>query len=273
MQKVDSLAKRIRRGSGGILDELTRVRTFIKVVQAGSFSAAARDTSSVSSVARQVKSLERELGVRLLNRSTRSLSLTGPGRMFYDRVLPLVNEFDKATTEVSSLQEEVRGLLRVSLRVTAATTVVVPALPSFLAKYPDLQLDVSLTDERSDLIANNIDVALWLGALPNAEIVAKRLSPTRRIVYGSPTYFAKRGVPTSPEGLREHDCLLLPPRHTTRVGASRAMEKWKRYRSAAALSQITGWCCFQPPWRVWVWALLMSGCCATIWQMGNWYAF
>lgn len=191
------------------MDEFTLIKTFIKVVDAGSFSAAARNTSSVSSVTRQIKAIEDELGVRLINRSTRSLSLTDAGRLFYERVTPIVSDFNKAKSEVSSLREEVKGGLRVSLRNTAATTVVVPALPDFLARYPEIELDISLTDERFDLIAHNIDVALWMGALPDSDIVARRLSPTRRIVYGAPEYFDKHGTPCTPEDLRNHNCLLF----------------------------------------------------------------
>ena len=194
------------------MDEFTRIKTFIKVVEAGSFSAAARDVSSVSSVARQVKSLEDELGVRLLNRNTRSLALTDVGRAFYERVTAIACDLEKAKSEVSSMQEEVKGILRASLRVTAGTTIVVPALPKFLERYPDLELDLLLTDERLDLIANNLDVAMWLGALPDAEIVARRLSPTRRIVYGSPAYFERHGVPQTPQDLRQHLCLLFSAR-------------------------------------------------------------
>ena len=191
------------------MDQFTRIRAFIKVVQAGSFSAAAREVASISSVARQVKGLEEELGVRLLNRNTRSLSLTDAGRHYYERVTSIARDLDTATAEVKSLQEDVKGLLRVSLRVTAGTTIVVPALPRFVAKYPDLQLDVVLTDERRDLIANNIDVAMWLGDIPDADIVARRLSPSQRIVCASPAYFAKRGIPRAPEDLHHHDCLLF----------------------------------------------------------------
>ncbi|NDZ18776.1 LysR family transcriptional regulator [Variovorax sp. WS11] len=191
------------------MDEFTRIRTFIKVVEAGSFSAAARDVSSISSVARQVKSLEDELGVRLLNRSTRSLSLTDAGRQFHERVTAIANDLDNATSEARSLRDDVKGLLRVSLRVTAGTTVVVPALPRLFAHYPDLQLEITLSDERRDLIANNIDVALWLGDLPDADIVARRLSPSRRIVCGTPAYFDKHGIPRTPEDLRQHNCLLF----------------------------------------------------------------
>jgi DNA-binding transcriptional LysR family regulator len=204
------------------MDDFSRIRTFIKVVEAGSFSAAARDTSSVSSVARQVKALEDELGARLLNRSTRSLALTDAGRRFYERVTGIARDLNNAKSEVNSLQEGVKGVLRASLRIAAGTTVVVPALPTFLSRYPELELDLSLTDERCDLIANNIDVALWLGALPDAEIVARRLSPTRRIAYGSPAYFKKHGTPNTPKDLVNHSCLLFAaPTYRTRWGFTR----------------------------------------------------
>ena len=208
------------------MDEFTRIRTFIKVVEAGSFSAAARDVSSISAVARQVKSLEDELGVRLLNRSTRSLSLTDAGRRFYDRVTAISHDLNTALSEAKSLQEEVKGLLRVSLRVTAGMLVVIPALPRLLAQYPELELDITLSDERRDLIANNIDVAVWLGDLPDAEIVARRLSPSRRIVCGSTAYFKKHGIPQTPQDLRDHNCLLFAaPSYRNRWSFTRGGEQ------------------------------------------------
>ena len=191
------------------MDELPSIKTFIRVVQTGSFSAAARDSSaSVSSISRQVKRLENELGVRLLNRNTRRLSLTDAGRHFYERVSVISQELDKATAEAKSFREDVRGRLKVSLRVAAGTMIVVPALAKFLARHPDLTVDVILTDERKDLIAENIDVALWLGHIPDSEIVARRLAPSQRIVCASPDYLAKRGQPRIPEDVRHHDCLL-----------------------------------------------------------------
>jgi DNA-binding transcriptional LysR family regulator len=190
------------------IDEFARIKTFIKVVESGSFSAAARDVASVSTVTRQVTSLESELGVRLLNRNTRRLALTDAGRRFYERVAAIALDLKTAKSEVSSLEEGVRGVLRASLRVTAGTTVVVPALPKLLVRYPELELDITLTDERRDLIANNIDVALWLGDLPNSDLVARRLSRSGRIVCGAPAYLERHGVPRTPRDLRHHSCLL-----------------------------------------------------------------
>jgi DNA-binding transcriptional LysR family regulator len=191
------------------MDDFARIRTFIEVVDAGSFSAAARSNSSVSSVARQVKSLEDELGVRLINRSTRRLSLTEPGRLFYERARSISADLRSAKREAASFQDSVKGVLRVSLRVSTGTTVIVPALPTFLKQYPELSLDIALTDERLDLVANNIDVAVWIGTLPDSEIVARRLSPSKRIVCGSPAYFERHGVPQLPADLLRHNCLLF----------------------------------------------------------------
>ena len=191
------------------MDDFARIQTFISVVEAGSFSAAARLGSSVSSVARQVKSLEDELGLRLVNRSTRSLSLTEPGRLFYERVRAIATDLNQAKSEVTSFQEEVKGVLRVSLRVSTGTTVIVPALPTLLQQYPELTLDIALTDERLDLIAKNIDVAVWLGAVPDSQLIARRLSPSQRIVCGSPAYFERHGVPKTPKDLYRHNCLVF----------------------------------------------------------------
>lgn len=191
------------------MEELARIQTFIKVVEAGSFSAAARDSSSISSIARQVKSLEDELGVRLLNRNTRSLSLSEPGRLFYERARKLSSDLSNAKSEARSFQQEAKGILRVSLRVSAGTTIIVPALPEFLKQYPDLNVDVTLTDERLDLVTNNIDVAVWMGQLPSSEIVARRLSPAQRIVCGTPGYFERFGRPQTPSELKDHSCLLF----------------------------------------------------------------
>ncbi|SAK98314.1 LysR family transcriptional regulator [Caballeronia calidae] len=204
------------------MEEFKRIRTFIKVVQTGSFTAAAREISglhSVSSVARQMRSLEEELGARLLNRNTRHLSLTEAGQRFYESSSKLLNEFDSVQAELRSIQEEIKGNIRVSLRVAAGASVVLPALPKFLARYPELTVEVTLTDERKDLIANNIDVAMWLGPMADTDLIAKRLCPTRRIVCGSASYLQQHGVPRTPEDLRHHKCLLfLAPNYDNKWG-------------------------------------------------------
>ena len=200
------------------MDDFGKIKTFIEVVDAGSFSRAARGMS-VSAVTRRVQSLEDELGVRLLNRNTRGLSLTDAGRNFYDRVTGISVDLDIAVSEVKSLQHDVRGQLRVSLRNSAAM-ILVPLFKTLLASHPDLKIDVIVTDERRDLISSNIDVAVWLGPLPDA-VIARRLCQSRRIVCGSPGYFDAHGVPQSPQDLRDHDCLIYTPIHAHRWRFSR----------------------------------------------------
>jgi DNA-binding transcriptional LysR family regulator len=191
------------------VDELARIRTFIKVVETGSFSAAARNDSSTSSVARQIKSLEDELGVRLLNRTTRSLSLTEPGRLLYERSMRIARDLNDVKQEVQSFQASVKGQLRVSLRGTAGPTIIVPALPKLLEKHPELSLDITLTNERQDLVADNIDVAVWLGEMPDSEYIARRLSPSQRVVCASPGYLARHGVPQVPTDVTDHQCVIF----------------------------------------------------------------
>ncbi|MPZ55186.1 MAG: LysR family transcriptional regulator [Rhizobiales bacterium] len=196
------------------MDELTSIRAFVSVVEHGSFSAAARQRNiTVSSIARQVNALEELLGVRLLNRTTRHQSLTEAGALYYEHARDVVRQLDNLRNQVSSFQDSVKGTLRVQLRTSAASDVIVPALPSFLSRYPELCLDVDLNDDRVDLVENGIDVAVWLGNLQDTSTVARRLSAGRRVACGSPAYFAKHGEPKQPEELVKHNCLIYDPVH------------------------------------------------------------
>lgn len=192
------------------MDELSNIRAFIDVVEAGSFSAASRKQGlSVSTVARQVKALEDELSVRLLHRNTRNHSLTQAGEMFYRRVSSLSRELNAAKLEASAHNDGLSGRIRVSLRNPVATTLIIPALEKFLDQHPEITLDVIISDERKDLIAHEIDVALWLGLQEDSEFVVRQLVPSQRILCASPRYFEKHGVPEEPADLANHNCLLF----------------------------------------------------------------
>jgi DNA-binding transcriptional LysR family regulator len=191
------------------MDEFLKIRTLVQVVEAGSFSAAARQTDmSISAIARQVKALEESLGVRLLNRTTRNQALTEAGALFYERARAILDDVERAKRDASSFQKAVKGVLRVSLRISAGTTVIVPALPRFLERHPELTVNVSLSDERFDLVARGIDVAVWLGNLGDSGVVARRLTPTRRVACASPEYFKRYGVPKVPTDLAGHNCIV-----------------------------------------------------------------
>lgn len=190
------------------MNELASIRTFMEVVECGSFSAVARrKDTTVSSVARQVKALEDELGVRLLNRTTRSNSLTEAGTQFYERARSIIADLGAAKRDASSFQTTAKGQLRVCLRISTSR-VIVPALPAFLERHPGLTLDIMLSDERLDLVANKIDVAVWLGHLEDSRMVARRLTPSKRVVCASPSYLARMGIPKTPQDIAKHNCLV-----------------------------------------------------------------
>lgn len=195
------------------MDELNSIEVFITVVEEGSFSAAGRVLNkSTSAVARQVNWLEAELKARLLNRTTRSQSLTEAGKLYYERVKQITRDLSRIRAETRSAHEEAEGFLRVALRGSTATTLVVPALPELLLRYPGLELEIIVSDERLDLVSNNIDVAIWNGELPDTELVARKLSPSRRLLCAAPAYLAKSGTPKVPSDLANHNCLLFKSR-------------------------------------------------------------
>ena len=196
------------------MDEKRLIRIFVQVVDSGSISAASRQlNTSITSVARQIGHLETMMGVRLLNRTTRRQSLTEAGRHYYSKLLGVVRDLDEIKREVTSYQETAKGRLRVHLRTTVGNQVIVPALPRFFAGYPEVTLDVTLTDERADLVGLGIDVAVWLGKLEDSSLIARRLSPSRRVLCASPDYLAKRGHPQKPADLIDHNCLVYRAKH------------------------------------------------------------
>lgn len=191
------------------MDELLTNRALLQVIESGSFSAASVKLNvSVATVARQVSSLEDRLGVKLLNRSTRALSLTEAGLLYSGRIREWMRELDTVKREVASFQKEIKGLLRVHLRHSVGTQVIVPALPEFLRANPELKVDVTLTDERADLVAQGIDVAVWLGKLEDSNLIVRKLNRGRRIICCSPSYAKQHGLPASPEELSKHNCIV-----------------------------------------------------------------
>ena len=191
------------------MDEMLTNRAFLQVAESGSFSAASiKMDVSVATVARQVNSLEAELGVKLMNRSTRALSLTEAGMLYAERIRDVMSDLDALKREVASYQKDVKGLLRVHLRRSVGSQVIVPALPEFMKAHPDVKLEVTLTDERADLVAQGIDVAVWLGELQESRLIARKLSPGNRVICCSPAYAETHGLPKTPQELTEHNCIV-----------------------------------------------------------------
>ncbi len=190
------------------MESLSDIAVFVQVVHSGSFTGAADKLGlSKSVVSKYVSRLEDRLGARLLNRTTRRLSLTESGRAFYQRSRNALEQIEEAEAEVSRLQGEPRGELRLSCPMSFGILHVAPQLAGFMARYPELSVDMVLDDRQVDLVDQGFDLAIRIGELPDSSLVARRLGPCRHVVCGSPDYFARHGVPMSPEDLSEHSAL------------------------------------------------------------------
>lgn len=191
------------------MDRLAAMAGFAKVVETQSFSAAARALGvSKSQVSKQVAFLEEHLGARLLNRTTRRLSLTDAGAAFYDSCQRVLAEAEEAERAVGSLQAEPRGVLKVNAPMSFGILHLAPALPEFARRYPELTVDITLNDRMVDLVEEGFDVAVRISRLTDSSLVARRLAPSRRVVCGAPDYFAAHGVPRHPRDLKAHNCLI-----------------------------------------------------------------
>ena len=192
------------------MDSLTDIAVFVRVVEEGSFTAAAAKLGlSKSVVSKYVTRLEERLGARLLNRTTRRLSLTEVGRAFHTRSQLGLRELEEAEAEVSRLQGAPRGVLRINSPMSFGVLHIAPALPEFLALYPELTVDMNLDDRQIDLIEEGFDLAIRIGELPDSSLVARRLGPCHHVVCGSPGYFEKLGIPRTPEDLRQHNAITF----------------------------------------------------------------
>jgi len=190
------------------MDRLAALEAFARVAETGSFSAAARALNlSKSLISRQVSALEAELGARLISRTTRSLTLTEAGRGYYEQVTRILAQMEEADLSVSQLQATPRGKLRVNAPMSFSLLRLAPALPDFLALYPEIDVDLVMNDRRVDLMEEGFDLAIRIGRLTDSSLVARKLSPVQRLIVASPAYLAERGTPEVPADLRRHDCL------------------------------------------------------------------
>lgn len=192
--------------SGGS-DRAHALALFAAVIEQGSFSAAARQLGmSPSAVARAVDRIEARLGVRLLLRSTRALSLTAEGHAYLQAARRILADLDDAEQQIAD-QGSPRGRLRVSAALSHGRLCVVPLLGKFAALYPDILIDIALTDTLVDIGAGQADVAVRFGPLPDSSFTARKLGETRRVIVASPDYLARYGTPRTPEDLHGHNCL------------------------------------------------------------------
>lgn len=195
--------------------DLNRVATFVRVIQTGSFTRAARELKlPISSVSRSVAKLEEDIGVRLLHRTTRRLALTDGGREYFQRMQTVLAEAEAATREVSGHAQKPTGLVRIT--APDAHLLGLPALlASITLRHPGLQIDLTLTARRMDLIEEGIDLAIRGGNLEDSTLVAHRLGTNEFGVVAAPAYVARRGTPRTLAELVRHDCIRLRTRSGT----------------------------------------------------------
>ena len=195
--------------SGGHMDRMTSMATFVKVVESGGFSAAARALSmSASMVTAHVQSLEERLGVRLLNRSTRKVSLTEVGQAYFERCLQILAEVDDADNVAQALQSTPRGTLRLNTAIVIPP-LLAPVIAEFTALYPDVSVNMTMTDRMIDLVEEGVDLAVRNMPVPDSSLIARRVATYRFVVCGAPDYFAARGIPKQPADLAHHNCLIF----------------------------------------------------------------
>lgn len=190
------------------MDRLTNIISFVTVAETNSFAETARQLNVANSVvSKRIKDLEDYLGVRLLQRSTRAVKLTDAGYQYFDQARRIIHELAEAEENLRFSNENPVGDLRVSVPVSFGTQFLGPAVASYLERYPDVALKLSLTDQMVDLHSGLFDVAIATGDIPDHDIVARTLASSRRVVAASPAYLQKHGRPETPQDLARHNCL------------------------------------------------------------------
>ena len=192
--------------------DLNDVVVFARVVEAGSFTAAARLLAMPkTTVSRRIAALEREVGVRLLQRTTRSLSMTDAGRLYYEQSSQALRTLEEANLRLAEARAEPSGTIRISAPVGFAGHFLTSAVMEFLAVYPKTNVELRLTDEKLNLVEDGIDLAFRTGVLEDSTLIARKLGATHRLLCASPEYLARRGTLDSPADLARHDCLVAGP--------------------------------------------------------------
>jgi len=209
------------------MDKLQAMKTFVRVVEAGSFSAVAHESDTTqSAVSKQVAALERELGAKLLTRTTRSLALTEDGERYFEQVRRLVAEIAEAEGTLQRGEQELTGWLRVAASVGFGRLKLMPMIQSFLAAHRGVKIDLRLHDGFIDLVEQGIDVAVRIGDLPDSSLIARRVGTTCRMLVTHRSYLRSlpKGIkaPTIPEDLVQHNCIVyteLPMRNNWNFSA------------------------------------------------------
>jgi DNA-binding transcriptional LysR family regulator len=189
------------------MDRMTSMAAFVKITEVGGFAAAARKLGvSPSTVTTQIQDLEDRLGVRLLNRSTRKVSLTELGKAYYERCMHILADMDEADRAINAMHAKPSGVLHLNVSISIPFFVA-PVIAEFTSLYPDVKVNMMMSDRMVDLVEEGIDLAITTLPVPNSNLIMRRVGSVRLVVCGSPDYFARRGVPRYPDDLVHHNCL------------------------------------------------------------------
>jgi DNA-binding transcriptional LysR family regulator len=198
------------------MDRLDELNAFIAVAEAGGFSAAARQSGvSQPTISKAVAGLEKRIGIALLHRSTRKVTVTDQGRRYYDRIKPLLDGMQEAEAEATSSTQAVSGAIRISAPATFGRLHVLPLIPDLLLRNQGLDVDLVLSDAMRGMTEDGIDLAIRLGPTDERDAVIRRVASTPVVCVGSRAYFAARGVPRTPADLTGHNCLLYGAQRDT----------------------------------------------------------
>ena len=184
------------------------IEVFTRVAESGSFSRAAQELGlSQPSTSRIVTGLETRLGVKLLLRTTRNVALTEAGAVFLEKARQATADIEDAEDAVRGI-DSLRGTIRLAVPIVYGSRAIIPALPSFLERYPDLRVEITMRDERQNLVSAGVDMAIRMGSLEDSTFGARKIASVERLLVASPSYLAKRGTPRTPEELSHHDTIL-----------------------------------------------------------------
>lgn len=204
-------------------DRWLEIEVFTRVAETGSFSRTAQELGlSQPSASRIITGLETRLGVKLLLRTTRHVALTEAGSAFLERARRAAADLEDAEDEARGI-DSLRGTLRIAVPIEYGTRAIIPALPAFLERYPDLRLEMTMRDERQNLVAAGVDMAIRMGTLEDSTFGARQIASVPRVLVASPSYLAERGIPRTPEDLRFHDALL----HEQRFSGKNTLRLYK----------------------------------------------
>jgi DNA-binding transcriptional LysR family regulator len=191
---------------------LDNLRVFVRVVELGNLSAAGRDQRASPAVAsNRIKELERHLGVRLFNRTTRKLTPTEHGRVFYEGAVKIIEAINEAEAAIADLSKKPKGAIRITAPLGIGRRLIASGIPEFHDKYPDIEVRLRLSDHNVDIMSEGVDVAFKLGILEDSNLRMRGIMNCERVICASPEYLKRRGTPLTPDDLiaEHHDCLLL----------------------------------------------------------------